>query len=93
MDEVLCLLCKASLESHDRLFFECPIAKRVWRAIMELSLQCNPKICWEKIVNWAQSHWKGKNLKAVTCKLGLSIISRNTGMLSYTRAALDLKSR
>ena len=38
---------------------------------MALSLQCNPELGWEKIVNQAQNHWKEKFLKAAMCKLGL----------------------
>ena len=38
---------------------------------MELSLQCSPETGGEKIVNWTQNHWKGRNLKAIMCKFGL----------------------
>ena len=30
---------------------------------MEFSLQCNPEIGWEKIVNWAVNNWRGERLK------------------------------
>ena len=51
--DVLCLLCSATLGSQDHLFFEFPFPQRVWKVIMEFSVQCNPEFGWEKIVSWA----------------------------------------
>lgn len=65
--DVLCLFFRAKFRELRHLFFECHVARRVWKMIMEFSLQCNPEIGWEKIVNWAVNNWRGQRLKVVIC--------------------------
>ena len=48
----LCSYCRMIIETRKHLFFECPFSKRIWQAIMELSLVPSMPYKWEEVVNW-----------------------------------------
>ena len=67
----LCLLCRASIENRDHLFFKCSFAKRVWKKIKSMCCIEGLDADWQSIITWAELHWKSKSLKAYCCRLGL----------------------
>jgi hypothetical protein len=47
----------------------CGYSQRIWQPVMKKCIQDNIPIEWEDIKSKGVKEWRGKNLKAVICKL------------------------
>jgi hypothetical protein len=47
----------------------CGYSQRIWQPVMKKCIQDNIPIEWEDIKSKGMKEWRGKNLKAVICKL------------------------
>jgi hypothetical protein len=65
----LCLFCFACQESREHLFFSCNFSRRICRRVMKDCLIRDPPIEWDSLVNWCNSHLRGRSLIAIICKL------------------------
>jgi len=65
----LCLFCFACQESREHLFFSYSFSRRIWRRVKDDCLIRDPPIEWDSLVNWCNSHLRGRSLIAIICKL------------------------
>jgi hypothetical protein len=72
--DMLCVLCRASIQYRDHLFFKCSFSQRFWRKIKSLCCQEDLDDEWENLISLGEKHWKGKNLSADCCRLGFSVV-------------------
>ena len=49
-----------------------PKNKKIWKRMKYWCCQEFTGDDWDKIIEWAEKHWKGKSLKCVCSKLGFS---------------------
>lgn len=71
--DLLCVMCKAAVETRNHLFFMYPFSSRIRKRIKYWCCQESIGDDWDDIVAWAENQWKGKSLKSVCSKLGLSV--------------------
>ena len=67
-----CLFCCSPLESHDHLFFECPVTRQVWLSILAKCYGQPPLSRWTDLINWMVRNWKGKSLATKVNKLAIA---------------------
>ena len=69
--DLTCVLCKAGLESHNHLFFECSYSVGIWSSLMGKCGECTLRFPWPIFIEWAATNWKGKFLPVAVKKLCL----------------------
>ena len=71
---ILFLLCSAQIETHDHLFFECPLSKKVWSKVQRKGNFQVPLLPWEDLVSWLSFRWKGNSFSMKVKKLSLAVL-------------------
>ncbi|KAJ6983819.1 hypothetical protein NC653_026591 [Populus alba x Populus x berolinensis] len=56
-----CILCSCHIETHDHLFFACPITKTVWETVNERANIYWPCTSWQNLLQWASATYTKKN--------------------------------
>ena len=62
-----------TVENRNHLFFLYPFSGRIRKRAEYWCYQESIGDDWDDIVEWAENQWKGKSLKSVCSKLGLSV--------------------
>ena len=66
------LLCGSGPETHDHLFFECPVTRRIWATILARSGLNPHQMAWGDQIVWMANHWKGNSFRITIYKLSLA---------------------
>ena len=67
-----CRLCGNVQESHNHLFFECPMSARIWNNILRKGNMIVPHISWDNLIEWLSTNWIGTSLSCSILKLCLA---------------------
>ena len=57
-----CYLCHSQQESHEHLFFECPMSMHIWSSISQRGVFQVPTSVWDNLINWISLVGKGIHL-------------------------------
>ena len=68
-----CLLCHSQQESHDHLFFQCPLSMQIWSSVSYKGAFHVPTLAWTNFLSWLSVSWKGNSFGMQTRKLCLSV--------------------
>ena len=68
----VCLFCSFQVESHEHLFFDCPLTKQVWSSVLSKCTRTPRTMPWLDLISWAVKFWKGKMLAMKVNKLALA---------------------
>ncbi|KAJ4847706.1 hypothetical protein Tsubulata_004438 [Turnera subulata] len=69
INDASCLLCSASIESRDRLFFECSFSATIWSNLLSL-YSVNRRVgAWPSEFLWAKSHLQKKSFQSLIIRV------------------------
>ena len=68
-----CILCQSQQESHDHLFFQCPVSMQIWRSVSYKGAFHVPTLVWTNLLSWLSINWKGNSFGMQMRKLCLSV--------------------
>ena len=67
-----CLICNSQMETHDHLFFTCPVSSSIWGNVLHKCHDSYHSTPWEEYISLLSNHWKGKSLMTTIKRICLA---------------------